>query len=110
MKYVIKALKTYETEHARCLSLVEEIGGQFRHTSKAEYASQPPSQYRPKLREAQSHYHSKTQNMVSFHFREVESLQKDEVKDFYTWQYIPSVTIWWNFNFQFFFLLKFYFL
>ena len=39
----IKALKTYETEHARCLSLVEEIGGQFRHTSKAEYASQLPS-------------------------------------------------------------------
>lgn len=73
-----KALDDFATGHTDYLNRVEDIGNAYRYKFDDVYESQPPRQYRPKLKEAKSHYHSKAQNIASFHFREDENLQKDE--------------------------------
>lgn len=87
----IDALKTCDEGHIKYLKQVEDIGNSYRVMFNGVYESQPASEFRPKLREAQSNYYAMAQSTASFHFREDESLlQKDVDNDFHPWQYIPT--------------------
>lgn len=87
----LKAVMDVGTGHTFFLDNVLYLGDAYRNICKGVYSSQPPSQYKSKLKEVISQFHAEAHIIASLYFREEdENLQKDEDQDFPKWKYVRN--------------------